>query len=61
MVVGASPSGWDVFHSRHQTGIAGARILSWQEDLHRIEPGCRVFFGYDRDIARRFGIPNAGT
>jgi len=50
-----------VFHSRHQTGIAGARILSWQEDLHRIEPGCRVFFGYDRDIARRFGIPNAGT
>lgn len=61
MALGALPSGWDMFHSRHRTGIAGARILSWEKDWHRIEPGCRVFFGYDRDIARRFGAANGGT
>lgn len=50
-----------MFHSQHERGVAGARLLAWEEELHRIEAGSRVFFGYDRDIARRFGTPNAGT
>jgi agmatinase len=50
-----------VFHSAHKTGIAGAPLLAGEDALHRIAPGSRVFFGYDRDIARRFGLPNGGT
>lgn len=50
-----------VFQSSHKTGIAGARMLSWEEGLGSIQTGCQVFFGYDRDIARRFGPANRGT